>query len=746
MKNSFLKILIIFIFVFNSKVLSATFDTVQINGNKRISNNTIIELINFKENKNYTSSDLNQMINDLYKSEFFSLVNFTIDKKKLIIKLKENPLINFFYIDGVLNKDREEELYENLNLAANKLYSESLLKKDIDFIEKIYLNAGFYDVQINPEIVELNDSTVNVLIKVLRNEKYKIKNINFIGNKHFKSSVLEDIIYSSEDGWWKFLSNSTTLNNSMIEYDKNLLKNFYLNEGYYDVQILSSDIEFTKTNQAIITYSIDAGKKYYFSDFKISDNNANINSKQNEEIIKIIKNGLKGNYSVKILSDLKKSIINYFNDNKIEFVDISIIPKKIDNKSIFVEFVTKVTDRKYINLITVKGNEITEEEVVRRNLTFAEGDSYVMHKLEASKRNLESTGIFKSIKTKVIKDENEKIDLEINLEEQPTGTISAGVGIGSEEASVQAGIEERNLFGKGINLNSNISAGTAKISGLVSLNIPDFKNTDRDAKFDFFAISTDYENAGYESKKVGSVISTNFETYENISFFSGIGLDRDSIETSSSASELYKSRAGDYMTYKFLYGASFDSRDRKFATTRGKFLKFNQSLSVPGSDIPYIDNNISGSFFHSLSENYVLNLKSSFNSINAFNDKDVNLSDRKFSTIRNLRGFESRGIGPKDGKDHIGGNYSAFSSLSSTFPNPAPEKWRAKSSIFFDAGNVWGVDYDSTLDSDKVRTSVGVSLDWFSPLGPLNFTLANTLNSADGDIEESFAFNIGSSF
>ena len=750
MKKYLLNLAIFFcVLLFTSYSFSQIVSGIQVKGNKRISKDTIIETIDYEKNKDYSEMEFNKIIKDLYATNFFSNIKIFINNNNLIIEVKENPLINYFYIQGVENKTREELFYDKLSLGTSKLFSESLLKKDLEDIRKVYINSGYYDVNVTPEISKLSDNTLNVVIKVERNDKYKINKINFIGNKAFDASILKDVISTSENGWWKFLSSSTTLSQNSIEIDKVLLKEFYLNEGFYDIQILSSDIEFINKNEAIITYAINSGNKYFFSKFKLIDDNLILSKKQFNEINEIIKNKLKGNFSKRILLDLKTKIIDYFNKNKVEFVDISIIPEKISNKLISINFNIKVTERKFVNLITVKGNQITEEEVIRRNLIFSEGDSFVSHKLATSKRNLESLGIFKEIKTKIIENkDNEKIDFEINVEEQPTGTISAGVGVGSEETSVNAGINERNLFGKGIVANSNISVGTAKISGITSLKIQDFKNTGREAKFDFFAVSTDFENAGYESKKVGNLISSSYSTFEDVSFLAGFGLDRDSIETSSSASELYKSRAGDYMTYKFVYGATLDSRDRKFSTSRGKIVNFQQSIAVPGSDIPFLDNRVSASYYYPLSSSnkYIVNIKGNFNSINALDNKDVKLSDRKFSTSRIMRGFESRGIGPKDGKDHVGGNYSAFASLSSTFPNPAPEKWRANSSVFFDAGNVWGVDYDSSLDSDKIRTSVGLSLDWFSPLGPLNFTLSNVLSSADGDLEESFTFNLGSTF
>jgi len=288
--------------------------------------------------------------------------------------------------------------------------------------------------------------------------------------------------------------------------------------------------------------------------------------------------------------------------------------------------------------------------------------------------------------------------------------------------------------------------GTEKISGIVSFNFPDYKFTGNQIGYDIYVESTDFDNAGYESTVAGNSASIKYDLFEDVSLKTGLGIERDKITTNSSASALYKSRKGNYMTYKGFYVLENDQRDRKFQTTNGHKVGFGQTIAVPGSDIPYLGNDVFGSYYKSLNKDYIVNLKAGASSINAFNNKDVKLSDRKFLSSKNLRGFESYGVGPKDGKDHIGGNYSAYTSIASTFPNPFPEKWNANSIMFLDAGNVWGVDYDSSKDSDKIRSSAGIALDWISPLGPLSFTFAETISSAKGDKEESFSFKIGSSF
>ena len=732
--------------IITSYVYADVVRKIDISGNDRISDNTIIDIIDFKKSSNYSNRDLNNFQKKLFETSFFSNVTLKLEGDILKIIVIENPLIEFFIIQGVINKTREDLIYEKVFLGQNKIFSQSLLNQDIEIIKKIFTDAGYFNTSVFPKVSKLPNGNLNVVLNVNREEQYKIKRVFFIGDKYFKSSTLSDVVSSSEHGWWKFLSSSSTVNMNRIELDKNLLKNFYLNEGFYDVQILSSDISFEEKNEASITFSINSGQKYKFSEFALIDSKKNLNKQDVDTINEFIASELDGFFSNKKINNLRQKIYTYLNLRKIEFVKFNILPKKTENNLITTNIIIEKTARNFVNNIDVKGNSITEEEVIRRELTFSEGDAFSRYKLDKSEDNLKSSGIFKEVKTNIKNLNNESVDIEIDVKEQPTGAISAGLGVGSSGASVSAGISEKNLFGKAINVSSNISLGTENIKGNILTSIPDFNNTDNVLLYNLFATSTDFENAGYESSVVGNSLAIKYDLYEDITFKPGIGIDLDSIDTNSTASNLYRNREGDYFTFQTFYNLETDKRDKRFQTTKGYRVNFGQNLALPGSDIPYIENNISGTFYHPINKDYILSLKSGLSSINALNNKDVKLSDRKFLSSRNLRGFENYGVGPKDGKDHIGGNYSAYSSIASTIPNPLPDKWNANSIVFLDAGNVWGVDYDSSKDSDKIRSSAGLGLDWISPLGPLSFVFAQTLSSADGDLEESFSFQIGSSF
>jgi len=734
--------LLIFLFLFDY-ALSDTYEKIILKGNKRVSKETILDIANIKNNK-LNLDDLNIIQKKIFNSGFFKDVEIKFDNKNLVIFLKENPIIDFFYIDGATAKENDFIL-DNLKLGPNKIFSENLLNQDLVLIRNFYKTRGYYNVDVKPILSELQNETLNLIIKLDKKNQIKIKRIFFTGEKIYKTSELLSVIESSEHGWWKFLSSTNNISETRIQIDKNRLKNYFLDSGYYDAQITSSEINLISNNFANITFSISAGNIYKISNIDFIDNSKNLNKKNFNDIKKISNKYLNNIYSKKNIFYLKDKIEDYLISNNIEFVSVSIGEKKEKN-NININYIFSSEKKNFINLINVKGNSLTEESVVRNNLYFSEGDTISKHKIDKSIDKLKATRIFEKVNYKLDPVKDELVNLDITVAEQPTGSIGAGVGVSSSGSAISGMISEKNFLGKGIGLNMDLSLGTEKVSGTARTSLPYFNNTDNTLNNTFYAISKDFTNSGYESKILGNDTSITYQPYENIFFTPGVGINSDKVDTNSTASALLQSRDGSYTTFKTFYNVKSDKRNKRFNTTGGHVIGFGQDFGLPGSDIPYVKNNIFGTYYHQLSNEFILKFDSGVSSINSLNNKDVKLSDRLALNSKKLKGFESFGIGPKDGNDFVGGNYSAYSSLSSTIPNPFPENWNAKTSIFVNAGNVWGVDYDASKDVNKIRSATGVTMDWMSPIGPLSFTLAQPISKANTDATETFSFEIGTAF
>jgi outer membrane protein insertion porin family len=740
------KFVIVF-FLLLTNTLVAEIAKVNIAGNARVNKATIESLVD-KKISNIDSIYINNLTKKIYDTDFFADVKISYNNNVLTINVIENPIVNFFYINGIKDTDLDQ-VNKIITLKENSIFSSSKLKKDIESTREFLNATGYYQASIVPEVIKIDNNQVNLIINIDKKEISKIKNIYFIGSKFFSNSQLIDVITSSEDGWWKFFSTSA-LSEQRIELDKQLLKDFYKSKSFYDVQIESAFASVDKNNNFTLTFSINSGKKYKFGDYDLKVSGLVIKEEHINEIKnisnKLIKNEF---YSPLIINKLNKQVTSFLESKRYDNFEINVQDIKATDTNINVIIQLNDGQKSLVNKINIKGNTITEEKTIRDNLIISEGDQLNSSKIKKSVDSIKSKQLFSKVEYKIEDSDKKNFkDLNLFVKEQPTGNISAGVGYGTNGGLLEASVNERNFLGQGINLNFTGRLSADVIRGEISYTDPNYINSNKELSVSLFSEVDDYQNSGYQNKRAGSRFATKYEIYEDIFFRPNFGLQFDKLEVTGSASSLLRSRQGDFITTSLGYNFSYDQRDSKFNPTSGSLIYFDQNIATFFSDIPTVQTGIGATFYTELlSDKFIGSAKARLANVVAFNDKDVKLSDRIFASSSDLRGFEQRGVGPVDSGDHIGGNNLATLSLKSTFPNPIPESLRATTFLFFDMGNVWGADYSNTIsDSSKLRTSTGIALDLMSPIGPLSFTYSIPLSKASTDKEQSFLFNIGSSF
>ena len=738
---------IIIFFLILTNVTFAEIKKINIVGNARVSSATIESLVD-KKISNIDSIYINNLTKKIYDTDFFADVKISFNQDALTINVIENPIVNFFYINGVKDSDLDQ-VNKIITLKENSIFSSSKLKKDIEATREFLNASGYYQASITPEVIKIDNNQINLIINIDKKEISKIKNIYFIGNKYFSNSQLLDVITSTEDGWWKIFS-SSALSEQRIEYDKQLLKDFYKSKSFYDAQIESAFASIDKNNKFTLTYSINSGKKYKFGDYDIKVSGLVLKEEDINEVKNISNKLLKNEfYSPLTINKINKQITDFLETKRYGNFEINIQDLKAADDKINIIVQLNEGQKSIVNKINIKGNTITEEKVIRDNLIISEGDQLNSSKVKKSIDNVKSKQLFSKVDYKIEDSEKKNFkDLNLFVKEQPTGSISAGVGYGSNGGLFEASINERNFLGQGINLNFTGRLSSDEIKGELSYVDPNYLNSNKELAASLFSVVDDYENSGYQNKSAGTRFATKYEIYEDIFFRPNLGVQFDRLEVTGNASSLLRSRQGDFTTTSLGYNFLYDQRDSKFNPTSGSIIYFDQNIATFFSDIPTIQTGVGATFYKELlSDKFIGSAKAKLANVVAFNDKDVKLSDRIFSSTSDLRGFEQRGVGPVDSGDHIGGNNLATLSLKSTFPNPIPENLRATTFLFLDMGNVWGADYSSLIsDSSKLRTSTGIALDLVSPIGPLSFTYSIPLSKATTDKEQNFLFNIGSSF
>ncbi len=738
---------IIIFFIILTNVSFAEIKKVNIVGNTRVSSATIESLVD-KKTSNIDSIYINNLTKKIYDTDFFADVKISFNQDVLTINVTENPIVNFFYINGIKDSDLDQ-VNKIITLKENSIFSSSKLKKDIEATREFLNTSGYYQALIVPEVIKIDNNQINLIINIDKKDISKIKNIYFIGNKFFSNTQLMDVITTSEDGWWKFFSTSA-LSEQRIEYDKQLLKDFYKSKSFYDVQIESAFASVDKNNNFTLTFSINSGNKFKFGDYDLKFSSLTIKDEDINEVKNISNKLLKNEfYSPLTINKLNKQITDLLEAKRYANFEINIEDLKVAENKINIIVQLNEGQKSLVNKINIRGNTITEEKVIRDNLIISEGDKLNSSKIKKSIDNVKSKQLFSKVDYKIDDSDKKNFkDLNLFVKEQPTGNISAGVGFGTNGGLFEASINERNFLGQGVNLNFTGRLSSDVIRGEFSYTHPNYMNSSKELAASLFSEVDDYKNSGYQNKRVGTKFATKYEIYEDIFFRPNLGVQFDKLEVTGNASSLLRSRQGDFLTTSIGYNFLYDQRDSRFNPTAGSIIYFDQNIATLFSDIPTIQTGIGATFYKELfSDKFIGSAKARLANVLAFDDKDVKLSDRIFASSSDLRGFEQRAVGPVDSGDHIGGNNLATLSLKSTFPNPIPENLRATTFLFFDVGNVWGADYSSLIsDSSKLRTSTGIALDLVSPIGPLSFTYSIPLSKASTDKEQNFLFNIGSSF
>ena len=718
----------------------------RIEGNNRVSENTIINFSDLKKGKDISSSDLNESLKKLYDTNFFENVSISITNNLVTIKVDEYPIIQEINIQGIKRKQTVKELKEQISLKEKNPFNETLIKADLNTIYNIFKTAGFYFVEIDVQVQKNENKTVNIIYQIDRGEKATIKEIKFIGDKKFKNRKLHSVITSEEEKFWKLISKQKYLNLERINLDKRLLKNFYLNKGYYQVVINDAYSKMINNKDFILTFNIESGKKFKFGNLSLSLPN-DFDPNKFKDLEKIFKklNGSTYNYNrvEKILDEIEKIALysNY------EFINAEIEEEVLDENINFI-FNIKESKKVYVDKINILGNHITAEEFIRDNLIVDEGDPFnkILH--AKSINNLKSTGIFKSVESEIITtDKDDKNVINLIVEEKPTGEISASAGVGTEGTTFAFGVKENNFNGKGIKLATNLAISDDSIRGLFDYTHPNFAYTDRALSTSLESTATDkLTEFGYKSTLNKISLGTKYEQYDDLFFSPAISISDESLETTSDASDAYKKQEGSYFDTTFAYGLTLDKRNQKFQTTDGYRSSWFQELPVISNSASIL-NSYSFTAYGEPVDDMVISSGFLVSSVNSLSNDDVRVSKRLYAPSKRLRGFQSGAVGPKDGNDYVGGNYLATINTSSTVPFVLQTLESVDLKVFLDVGNVWGVDYSSAVDdSNKLRSASGVALEILTPIGPLSFSFAEAITKASTDKTETFRFQLGTTF
>ena len=720
-----------------------------VQGNFRLDSSVIIRDSKIKEFKITNQKALSAAVKNLYATGFYKDVKISKSGNKVYIKVRENPIVNKIAFEGN-SEINDEMLTDEISLKVRNVFSIDKIKDDVLKIQNLYKRLGFFSVNIEPKKIKLDENRVNLVFEINEGLEAKIKKINFLGNKEFSDSILKDVIYSKETRWYKFWSSSDKFDNDRINYDKDLLKKYYFDNGYIDFRTLSTTSQLVSTSKNfIINFKLYEGERYKVSKVDIE---SKIKGFKNIETDKLIKQEKGDWFSSKKLERSIDNLVKKASEFGFAFVNIRPRLKKVVDNQVEVTFVITEGQKFYVERINITGNLKTHDKVIRREVELVEGDAFNLTKLDQTERNLKSIGLFESVTLNYDEiPETNKTVVDLEIKERSTGEFSVGAGFSSLDGAIgNVGIKEANLFGEAKELGLTLGLATRKSSIDLSYTEPYFLEKDIAAGFDLFNVRRNNKTySGYKQNSVGFKLRSGYEIFDDFRHFSSYTLKRDKIhDIDPSTSRFIQAQEGKYTTSMFGQALQYDKLNDRLNPTDGYRFRFDVDFYGLGGNTKHLQTEFKAIGFYKIFDDIIASNFLEVGYIMPIND--VRINNRIFLSGDQLRGFKNHGIGPRDSVsgDALGGEQYIVLRNEINLPLGLPEELGVNGLIFLDAGTLTKTSEagETVQDEVKFRASTGLGFSWLSPFGPVKFYLSKALIKENYDKTEIFRFSFGTTY
>ncbi len=740
-------------------------ETIEVRGNERVENETILTFLGLETGGRVSESEVNEALEKLYDSGLFADITISSRQNKLIVTVVENPIISDVIFEGNKRID-DEELAQETSLGPRSVYSKSAIQQDVKRILTIYQRNGRFGAEVVPKIIPLEQNRVNLVYEIDEGDKSEIARIVFTGNEAFNDERLRAVLATKETRWYRILSSNDTFDPDRLEFDKELLRRFYVSEGYADFRVLSANAELTPDkSDFIITFTVEEGPRYTFGDMEVTSTVKQVDATDLQQQLTTEKGDV---FDANEIENSSQILTDFLGDLGYAFVDIEPrYNKNEEDRTIGLNYIIKQGPRVYVENINISGNVRTLDRVIRREFNLAEGDPYNASQIKRSKQKIENLGFFS--KTEFSNEPGsapDRINVNVDVEEQSTGELTFGAGFSSTDGALgDISITERNLLGKGQFLKLNFTLASVRQEIDLSFTEPYFLGKDFAAGFDIFSITRDGDSARtnrtFDNETVGTVLRGAYSVTDHLRHSLRYSLRSDDItDVDELASEFIKRQEGKNTTSLVGHSLIYDKRDSRFNPRDGFFLRFNQDVAGLGGDAKFLRHEVRAGYYQPfITDDITLRLTGSLGNVTAFGGEDVRINDRFFIGQNEMRGFDNEGIGPRDdaSRDPLGGNNYAIGSVEVGFPLGLPEELGVEGALFTDVGTLFGTDDDDftdpttgttsrVLDESSARVSVGFGVSWSSPLGPIRIDISDAIVKEDFDETEIVRFSFGTRF
>ena len=690
---------------------------------------------------------MDNAIDSLFATKLFNDVTINIEGTRISIAVVENPIVNRVNIEGNDVLD-DERLLAELDIQPRRVFTRKVAVDATQKLLEIYRLSGRYAAEITPQVIRLDNNRVDLIFEVDEGPLIKVTSISFIGNETFSDFALRQVISSRQVRWWAFLSSVDKYDESRLDYDARLLRQFYLGRGYANIQIKRAQGGLLADRSGFaLTFEIDEGTRYKLRDVSFTSQITDIDVSKFRDDIPLEKGDW---YNVKGLEQGLLNVTNSLGNLGYAFVDVRPqVTPDTDSNELDIEISIGEGRKNYIERIEVVNNSRTRDTVIRRELEVVEGDPYNQLKLDKSLRNIKNLGFFRTVDISTVRGSaDDQTIAKINVEEQSTGDFSIGVGYSSlDKSTVSLGINERNFLGSGRGLKFSTSLSESRSDYRLGLTEPYF--LDRDLRGSAEIFNQKVENSTLTTKSTGVNLGVAFDAADD--YYHRIGYElssADSTQSSTTATSLTGEENKDLLRSALSYTIGRSTLDNRFDPTEGYLYELDETVSGLGGDVTFMKTSVRASYFKPLNFNsFILGVRGRAGFVDGLGEK-VTQSARFYLGGRTVRGFDSSGVGPRDTgvNSAVGGNYmySATAEIVSSYG--LSEDLGVRWTVFSDIGSVWDTDYPSGVtgeNDDSLRQSVGVGFLWDTAVGPLTFYWADAVSKSSHDQLKRFQFNIG---
>ena len=745
--------------------------SIEVTGNRRVEPETVRSYLQFNAGEPYNAGKVDSSIKALFSTGLFADVSIEGHGSTMVVTVRENPVINQVAFEGNSEVDTTT-LQSEVQLKPRSVFTRARVQGDVQRILDVYRRQGLFAASVEPKIIELEQDRVNLVFEITEGTSTKVKGINFVGNHAFTDSQLRDIISTTQAGWFDFLKGTSVYDPDRMNLDRELIRQYYIKNGYADASVTAANAEIDPDSTGfIITFAVDEGQLYTFGPVQIESSLAEVSPAAYQSQL-LTHQG--ETYDASEIDKTTEALTLAIAEQGYAFARVR--PRStpdVANHQISISYVVDEGPRIYIERINVIGNTRTKDYVIRREFRLAEGDAFNPTLIDRAKKRLSNLGLFKNVDIKRRPGSApDRVVLDVEVTEQSTGELSFGAGYSSSEGVIgDVSISERNLFGNGQFLRLKLSGSFERLQADLSFTEPRFLDRNLSAGFDLFHKQIDYSSSsGFEQRKTGGSLRLGFPIAENLWANNYYSISRDQIfDVSGSASNAVKEACGDttfaagvancgngvYWTSLVGTTISYDKRNHPTNPTRGYYLEASNEFAGLGGDAQYWRTNAEARVYIPVAEKITLIGRVIGGHIEGWGDQDVRLLDTFFKGGETVRGFDRAGYGPRDltTNDALGGKTYWASTAEVRFPIPfIPDDIGISGALFADAGSL----FDATKtahsvvtnlgDDSSIRSSVGASLMWNSPVGPLRMDFAKVLTKQAYDETQFFRFGASSRF